>query len=50
MMFSNRMKEIEADVPDWGFHDDGIGNELVEVDPGDGWSIAGGQEWQRNEW
>lgn len=50
MMFSNRMKEIEADVPDWGFHDDGISDVLVEVDPGDGWSIAGGEEWQRNEW
>jgi len=38
MMYDQRIAEIEADVPPFGFHDDGI-VEVPEVKPEDPWSL-----------
>ena len=44
MMFKQRMNEIENDILDWGYHDDGLGNS-PEPEPDDPWSIYGGKPW-----
>lgn len=39
MLFEQRMKEIEADVPAFGYHDDSIEIEITQEDRMDPWSL-----------
>ena len=43
-MFKQRMKEIEDDILDWGYHDDGLNDIIPEPEP-DEWNIQGGKPW-----
>ena len=44
LMFKQRMKEIEDDILDWGYHDDGLNEAIPEPEP-DEWNIQGGKPW-----
>lgn len=44
MMFKQRMKEIEDDILDWGFHDDGLDDIVPEPEPDD-WYTKHGKPW-----
>ena len=44
MMFKQRMNEIENDILDWGYHDDGLAD-IPEPEPDDPWNIQGGKPW-----
>ena len=44
MMFKQRMNEIENDILDWGYHDDGLAD-TPEPEPDDPWNIGRGKPW-----
>ena len=44
LMFKQRMNEIELDVFEWGYHDDGLNEPILEPEP-DEWHIQGGKPW-----
>ena len=44
MMFKQRMSEIENDILDWGYHDDGLAD-TPEPEPDDPWNIGRGKPW-----
>ena len=44
MMFKQRMSEIENDILDWGYHDDGLAD-TPEPEPDDPWNIGKGKPW-----
>ena len=44
MMFKQRMSEIESDILDWGYHDDGLDPLLHETEQDD-WNVHSGKPW-----
>ena len=38
MIFKQRMKEIEDDILDWGYHDDGL-DDIPAVEEPDPWQV-----------
>jgi hypothetical protein len=41
MLFEQRMKEIEDDVPPFGYHDNTVETEITYEDRMDPWSLCG---------
>ena len=42
LMFQQRMKEMEDDILDWGYHDDGLNEPIIDED---NWHTKHGKPW-----